>query len=78
MYASNGAWAALFRRSAGFHSTQLMREREGDRYLCIDRWETMQAFEDFKQKFAREYQELDRAGEELTEEELRLGIFEEL
>jgi hypothetical protein len=39
-YAVAGDWAALFRRSAGFLGTALLRDADNPRrYLTIDRWD---------------------------------------
>jgi len=77
-YASDGPWAELFRKNAGFHSTQLLREAETERhYLTIDRWDSVASHVAMRENFAKEYEELDRVGEEFTESEGRLGVFEE-
>jgi heme-degrading monooxygenase HmoA len=77
-YASDGPWAELFRRNAGYQSTQLLRDAETERhYLTIDRWDSVASHVAMRENFAKEYEELDRLGEEFTESEGRLGVFEE-
>jgi heme-degrading monooxygenase HmoA len=77
-YASAGPWADLFRRNAGYHSTQLLRDAETERrYLTIDRWDSLAAYRAMRERFAREHEELDRACEQFTESERRIGVFEE-
>jgi heme-degrading monooxygenase HmoA len=77
-YASAGPWADLFRRNAGYHSTQLLRDAETERrYLTIDRWDSLASYRAMRERFAREHEELDRACEQFTESERRIGMFEE-
>ena len=75
-YGPNGAWAALFRRGLGYRGTELHKSHEAPRsYLVIDRWESPQAFTNFKQRFAEEYRVLDLRCHDLTEREEHLGDF---
>jgi len=77
-YASNGPWAELFRKSAGYQGTQLLRDIETERhYLAIDRWDSVASHVAMRDNFAKEYEELDRLGEEFAEGEGRLGVFEQ-
>jgi heme-degrading monooxygenase HmoA len=77
-YASAGPWADLFRKNAGYHSTQLLRDAETERrYLTIDRWDSLASYRAMRERFAREHEELDRACEQFTESERRIGVFEE-
>ena len=75
-YGSDGDWARLFRRAAGYLGTELLRDAaDSARYLTIDRWSSPAAFDDFRRDFAQEYEETDRRCAELTESETRVGIF---
>jgi heme-degrading monooxygenase HmoA len=77
-YGSDGPWARLFQRAPGFVETKLLRcEDRAGRYLTIDRWASLEAFEDFKRAFASDYQALDAQLEALTSTEVRLGGFDE-
>ena|ERR1700730_1662036 len=77
-YASNGPWADLFRKTAGYKGTQLLRDTETERhYLTIDFWDSVSSHVAMRENFAKEYEELDRLGEQFTETEGRLGVFEE-
>lgn len=77
-YASAGPWADLFRKSAGYRGTVLLRDAEdARRYLTIDRWDTAAAQRAMRERFAQQYDELDRACEGFTESERRIGVFEE-
>lgn len=78
LYSGNGVWAELFAKAPGFLGTSLLRDTENARrFLTIDRWESVEAQFAMRDSFAREYEELDRACEKLTESERHIGIFEE-
>ena len=77
IYGRDGLWAQLFRQSSEYLGTELVRDLEGaGRYLTIDRWTSREALQRFKQVYAAEYAELDKACENLTETEASLGNFE--
>ena len=76
-YGPEGDWAQLFRRSRAYRGTELLRDTaEPGRYLTLDRWQSAEAFEEFKRSNAEDYAALDRECEALTESELCLGWFE--
>ena len=78
-YANSGPWANLFRKNGGYHGTMLLRDSEHERrYVTIDRWQNASVQREMRERFAREYEELDRACDSLTETERRIGVFEEL
>jgi heme-degrading monooxygenase HmoA len=77
-YAASGAWADLFRKSAGYRSTQLLRDAENARrYLTIDCWDSVASYRAMREKFTKEHDALDHACEAFTESERRIGVFEE-
>jgi heme-degrading monooxygenase HmoA len=77
-YGTDGAWTHLFRQAFGFIEVKLLRcEDQAGRYLTIDRWASVTAFEDFKRLYAAEYQALDAQLEGLASTEVRVGAFEE-
>ncbi len=76
-YGPDGPWAQLFRRAPGHIETRLMHDAEdAGRYLTVDRWESVAAFEAFKRDFAADYQALDQQLEGLALLEVRLGAFD--
>jgi quinol monooxygenase YgiN len=78
-YGSGGSWAQLFRRSPGFLGTTLLRDSAvPNRYLLWDCWDDVGGFEQFKRDHGADYSALDKQCEELTEEEVRLGVFDPL
>jgi heme-degrading monooxygenase HmoA len=77
LYGPEGSWAALFRRAPGYLDTELLRDRnESSRFITIDRWESEDAFTNFRESFTMEFGHFDRLGEELTVEETALGEFQ--
>jgi len=78
-YGPDGLWAQLFRQAPGFLETELLRSPESaGRYLTIDRWESVVAFENFKHHFAKDYHALDQELEGLASSEVRLGAFDDM
>jgi len=76
-YSNTGAWAQLFQKNRGFLGTELLRDTENTRrYVTIDRWDSFEAHVAMRARFAKEYEELDRRCELLTELERRIGAFE--
>lgn len=77
-YSASGPWVELFRRSAGYQGTQLFRDNENARrFLTIDRWDSIASYRAMRERFAKEYEDLDRAYEAFTESERSIGVFEE-
>jgi heme-degrading monooxygenase HmoA len=78
-YNGEGLWAMLFRRSPDYFGTKLMRDlNTPGRYVTVDKWDSSQAFPEFKKSVEFEYDAIDRKCEELTENERLVGIFEEI
>ena len=76
-YGPHGDWTRLFERGKDFQGTELLRADTSARdYVTIDRWTSRDAFLAFKERFAREYDELDTRFLELCEVEVCLGKFE--
>jgi heme-degrading monooxygenase HmoA len=79
IYASNGAWAQLFKKAPGYLGTELLHDpNDADRYLTIDRWESSQDYELFLLQWKAEYAILDAQCAWLTEQETLLGTLESL
>jgi quinol monooxygenase YgiN len=73
-YSSQGTWAQLFRRSAGYKGTTLLRASGArNHYLLWDCWDDIASFDRFKQDHGADYSALDKQCEALTEEEVKLG-----
>ena len=76
-YGSQGDWATLFRRAAGYHGTTLGRSTGAKgHYLLTDTWDHAESFAAFKNAFRDAYEELDKLCESLTIEEKHIGNFE--
>ena len=79
IYSSEGAWAELFGKSAGFQGTELLRNvAQPYRYVTIDRWTSAQEYDSFLSRWKAEYTALDAECQGLTERESHLGQWERL
>jgi heme-degrading monooxygenase HmoA len=75
-YGPEGNWAQLFRRSAEYLGTELLRDAYAPgAYLTIDRWVSEEAFRAFRKDHDAAYEELDRSCDALTEKETRVGAY---
>ena len=78
-YGPNGEWAQFFRQGTGYIGTELLHDLEElDRYIVIDRWESIEAYNKFVAEHQDEY--LRRSDESLLYyvQELRFGTFENI
>ncbi len=76
-YGPEGTWVQLFRKAKEFVRTDLLRDPEvRGRYLTVDCWTTLTAYDDFKRNFAAEYKTIDAQMEALTRSETKVGVFE--
>ena len=77
-YGPGGTWAQLFRSSAGYIETLLLKDKSlAGRYVTVDRWRDEGAFQAFRSSFSRQYEQLDRECERLTVGEQLVGEFAE-
>jgi heme-degrading monooxygenase HmoA len=75
-YGPEGAWAQLFRTSPDYLGTELLRDNYvPGAYLTIDRWASEEAFRAFRKDHDGAYESLDRASDELTGKETRIGAY---
>ena len=67
-YGEDGAWVRLFRRGEGYLGTSLqpLAGAPGT-WRKVDRWQSAQAYQAFRQQHASEYAALDAECEALTE-----------
>ena len=73
-YSPWGTWANLFKKSNGYLGTELLRdEKQSQRYLTIDRWDSKESYEAFQSQWKKEYKALDARCEGLTKWESLLG-----
>lgn len=76
VYGPRGDWAVLFRRAAGYITTELLQDASAPRlYLTIDRWQSETAYHAFRERQSQEYEALDAHCAALTESEEFLGTF---
>lgn len=77
IYSANGVWVELFKQSAGYSGTELLRdETNPQHYITIDRWASKRDYEKFLSQYEKEYKELDAQCEGLTENESLIGKWE--
>ena len=77
VYGPDGDWAQFFRQGRGYIGTELLHDvEELERFLVIDRWESIEAYNAFLAEHRDEY--LRRADESrfYYVQELRFGTFE--
>ena len=75
-YGPGGAWAKLFGLSPDYAGTELLRDTYvPGNYLTIDRWTSEEAFRAFRKEHDSAYETLDRASDDLTGRETRIGAY---
>ena len=75
-YGPEGAWAQLFRTSPDYRGTELLHDAYiPGAYLTIDRWASEDAFRAFRKNHDADYETIDRACDELTSSETRIGAY---
>lgn len=78
-YGPEGTWVHLFKQAEGFIETRLLKDKDRPgRYVTIDRWISLSAYEAFRKRFAQAYAALDQHCEGLTQSETSLGTFHDL
>jgi hypothetical protein len=74
VYGPDGDWARFFAGGDGYGGTELLRS--GERYLLIDRWSSLEAYERFLAEHADEYDARNRNAARLWLHEEAVGRFE--
>jgi heme-degrading monooxygenase HmoA len=70
VYGPDGEWVRLFRTARGYLGTELFRSATTPgRYLTVDDWESLAAYDIFRARAAGAYAELDARCDQLTETE---------
>ena len=76
-YSPEGGWSKLFRKCQGYIKTDLFKDsQKNNRYITIDYWVDSKSFDQIKQDFIEEYENLDKSCETYTISEKHLGNFE--
>jgi heme-degrading monooxygenase HmoA len=76
-YGPDGEWAQFFRQGTGYIGTELLRDlEEPDRYIVIDRWESIDAYNAFLSEHQAEYLRRSDESRFYYIQELRFGTFE--
>jgi heme-degrading monooxygenase HmoA len=75
-YDSSGTWVIFFRKAAAYHGTVLLRDPETPgRYMTLDHWDSLDAYQSFSAEHEAEYRRIDAMCATLTDSERRLGLF---
>jgi heme-degrading monooxygenase HmoA len=76
VYGPDGEWAEFFRTSDQYLGTELLRsERDPSRYLVVDRWVSVAAYQGFLDANRAEYDRRSRATRPLFRRESAIGRF---
>lgn len=77
IYGPCGAWVELFKMAEGYIRTELFRDQSDEsRFMTVDIWESGAAWLAFRDRFAAQFEELDKKCESMTSSEKELGRFE--
>lgn len=70
VYGEEGDWVRLFRTARGYLRTELFRSvGTSGRYVTVDDWESLAAYDIFRGRSQAEYAELDARCDQLTQTE---------
>ena len=76
-YGPEGEWAQFFRQGAGYIGTELLHDvEEPERFLVVDRWESIEAYNTFIAEHQDEYLRRSDETRFYYVQELRFGTFE--
>jgi heme-degrading monooxygenase HmoA len=79
VYGPEGEWAHFFRSGEGYIGTELLRDvDEPDRYLVVDRWESVDDYNAFLSMHQAEYLRRSDEAQFHYIQELRFGTFENI
>ena len=75
-YGPEGVWAELFRISAEYRGTELLKDAYvPGGYLTVDRWTSEESFREFRKAHDADYERIDRESDALTAREARIGAY---
>ena len=77
-YGPNGVWSRLFRQAPEYVGTLLLKDESvAGRYVTVDRWESAEAYQAFRERCGQQYDDIDHLCEEFTLSEENLGSYAE-
>lgn len=75
-YEPEGVWAVFFKKGEGYLRTELLEDAENpQRFLSIDYWKSQAGRDAFREKYAREFEIIDRTCESFSRVERFGGYF---
>jgi len=76
-YGPEGDWARFFRTDPAYIRTHLLSDRERpNRFVTMDFWSSQEGWASFRERFAAQFEALDRSFERFTIEEVHVGSFD--
>ena len=76
LYGPAGEWVKLFSTDDNYIKTELHKDiNDPYRFVTIDYWKSKEAYYSFRNSAKKDFEIIDKAGEELTEIEAHLGEF---
>lgn len=79
LYGKDGDWVKLFKKHPDYIKTELAKDlNDNSRYITIDYWKSKESYYRFREEVKKEFDIIDKYGEELTISEIHLGEFEML
>ena len=76
IYGAEGEWAKLFSLGSGYLGTELLQSLDSNsRFITLDRWQSRDSFDGFKQQYAAAYAQLDARCDGLTLHEEKIGEY---
>lgn len=77
LYGKDGDWVKLFRKHPDYIKTELEKDLNDElHYITIDYWKSKESYYNFREEVKKEFEIIDKYGEELTLTETHLGEFE--
>lgn len=77
VYGPAGTWATLFARHGSYRGSRLLKDHNiPHRFMTIDLWEDLHAYEEFKRDHADDFREADGKYNRFFEDQKCIGFFE--
>ncbi len=77
-YGKEGEWSRFFKQSKAFKGSELIvKDLENHVYMTIDKWKSIEQYDQFMQQNMKEYKRLDQKLAAYTILKEEIGIFSE-
>lgn len=79
IYGPEGDWVQLFKKAKGYIATDLHQDiSNANRFITIDSWNTKEDRDDFRKKYSKEFELLDKHCDGFTVREKLIGDFDSI